>query len=223
MDVKGSYDMNSIFITGRSAVRKDLLVKDFVVTIPPNIGRSAITSLQGKEAYYIPPKADDKRSGGWLLKQTEPAEIPGWTKEDILKSLGDGTYFLKTTDVDLDMVIRVKNWFMFLPTWRLLKELDRPGNPQHASLAVLFHSRLVRPLIGIILVLLGLSVILRDQNRNVFISTGLCLMLVVVFFMTIFACQFLGKDDYISPALSAWLPVIIFGPFALVMYDAVHT
>ena len=43
--------------------------------------------------------------------------------------------------------------------------------------AVLFHTRLARPLVGIILVFLGLSVILRDQNRNVFISAGMCVVL----------------------------------------------
>ena len=61
-------------------------------------------------------------------------------------------------------------------------QLDRPGNAQHTSLAVVFHGRLTRPLIGITLVLLGLSVILRDQNRNVFVSAGLCLILCAVFF-----------------------------------------
>jgi len=51
--------------------------------------------------------------------------------------------------------------------------------------------------------------------------------LCVVFFASIFACQYLGKDEffaqYISPALAAWLPVIVFTPVAFVMYDAVHT
>ncbi len=128
----------------------------------------------------------------------------------------------------MDTVVRIKTWYQYLPTWRILHELDRPGNSaQHANLAIVFHTRLTRPLIGVILVVLGLSVILRDQNRNVFVSTGLCLMLCVIFFASIFACQYLGKEDfaaaYVSPALAAWLPVLVFGPFALVMYDAVHT
>ena len=44
-------------------------------------------------------------------------------------------------------------------------------------MAVMFHMRLTRPLLGLILVVMGLSIILRDQNRNVFISAGLCLLL----------------------------------------------
>jgi lipopolysaccharide export system permease protein len=228
-DVKGSFDMNNIHVSGKTAVKKDVLVKEFVALIPRSIGRDSITVLQAKEARYIPVRGDDKRTGGWLLKNTIPAELPNWPvdQEDILKPLGDGAYFLKTKDVDFDTIVRVKNWFMYLPTWRLLKELDRPGNTQHASLAVVFHMRLTRPVVGIILVLLGLSVILRDQNRNIFISAGLCLILCVVFFASIFACQYLGStpetSEYISPALAAWLPVIVFGPLSFVMFDAVHT
>ena len=228
-DVKGSFDMNNIHVSGKTAVKKDVLVKEFVALIPRSIGRDSITVLQAKEARYIPLRDDDKRTGGWLLKNTIPAELPNWPvdQEDILKPLGDGAYFLKTKDVDFDTIVRVKNWFMYLPTWRLLKELDRPGNTQHASLAVVFHMRLTRPVVGIILVMLGLSVILRDQNRNIFISAGLCLILCVVFFASIFACQYLGStpetSEYISPALAAWLPVIVFGPISFVMFDAVHT
>ena len=226
-DVKGVYDMNSIFLSGQKAVRKDGLVKGFFVSIPAQISGNSLTVLQAKEAFYIPESEGDKRTGGWLLKNTKPAELPNWPQdqEDILKPLGDGVYFLRTKDVDIDSIIRVKNWSMYVPTERLLKELNRPGNTQHASLAVTFHTRLTRPLLGMILVLLGLSVILRDQNRNIFISAGLCLILCMVFFASVFTCQFLGKTgvEVISPALAAWLPVILFGPSSFVMFDMVHT
>jgi lipopolysaccharide export system permease protein len=70
---------------------------------------------------------------------------------------------------------------------------------------------------------MGLSVILRDQNRNVFVSTGLCLVLCAVFFGACFACKHLGDNEFLSPALAAWLPVLGFGPLAFVLFDAVHT
>lgn len=227
VDVKGNFDFNGTLLSGEKAVRKENMIKKFVAVIPARAGRNTAT-LQAKEAYYIPDQEEDRRSGGWLLKQTRADGLTDWDdSDDILKSLGNGEYFLKTKDGDLDAVIRVKNWYMYLPTWKLLKELDRPSNTQGASLAVVFHSRMTRPAIGIILILMGLSVILRDQNRNVFVSAGLCLALCAIFFTSIFACQWLGKDEvasqYVTPALAAWLPVIVFGPVALVMYDAVHT
>jgi lipopolysaccharide export system permease protein len=228
-DCKGAFDMNRILISGDKAVKKDSLVKKFVAHIPAQVSRGDVIFLQAREAQYIPLEEGDQRTGGWLLKDTVPRELPNWPQdqEDILKPLGDGQYFLKTKDVDLDTVTRVKNWFLYLPTWRLLRELDRPGNPQHVDCAADFHRRLTRPAVGIILVLLGLSVILRDQNRNIFISAGLCLILCVLFFASIIAFKYLSTQPdtsaYVSPALAAWLPIIIFGPVAFVMYDSVHT
>jgi lipopolysaccharide export system permease protein len=74
-----------------------------------------------------------------------------------------------------------------------------------------------------VLVLLGLSVILRDQNRNVIVSSGLCLVLCAVFFAACYTCKMLGDNDYLNPALAAWMPVLLFGPHSLVLLDAVHT
>jgi lipopolysaccharide export system permease protein len=74
-----------------------------------------------------------------------------------------------------------------------------------------------------VLVLMGLSVILRDQNRNVIISSGQCLVLCAVFFAFSYACKLMGDNEFVSPALAAWLPVVSFGPFAIVLFDAVHT
>jgi lipopolysaccharide export system permease protein len=223
-EVKPTKDRNGIFISGQSAVKKDGLVKNCTVIIPAQIGGNSIVLIEAKEAWFVPEVEGDEQSGGWLLKQVRE-DVANWPKEreDILKRNLDGSYFLRTKDVTIATLTRVKNWYNYLPTWKLLSELDHPGNSsQNAYLAVAFHMRLTRPLIGIILVLLGLSVILRDQNRNVFISAGLCLGLCGLFFATLFGCQYLGNST-ISPALAAWLPVFVFGPISLVMYDAVHT
>ena len=60
-------------------------------------------------------------------------------------------------------------------------------------------------------------------DTNVFISAALCLGLCGIFFATCFTCKGLGDYEYLSPALAAWLPVFLFGPMALAMFDAVHT
>jgi lipopolysaccharide export system permease protein len=90
-------------------------------------------------------------------------------------------------------------------------------------MAVLFHMRLTRPILGILLVFLGLSVILRDQNCNAIVSSGLCLVLCGLFFGVQYSCKLLGDNDYLPPALAAWAPVLWFGPLAVAMFDAVHT
>jgi lipopolysaccharide export system permease protein len=220
--VKDAYDANGTHVSGTSAIRKELLVKKFTCVIQPRVGRDSLTSLQSELAHYIPPAEGVKHSGGWMLTHTTPGELENWTRRDLLEPIVPGKYFLATA-VDFDAITRSKNWFLYLSTWDLLKEIDRPGSSQLTGLAVIFHTRLTRPILGIVLVVLGLSVILRDQNRNIFISAGLCLVLCATFFALCLACQFLGTQEYIAPALSAWLPVLLFGPACFVMFDAVHT
>src|SRR5262249_1755356 len=125
--------------------------------------------------------------------------------------------------IDFDAVTRKDKWYQFASTNQLREELNKTASGRLAAMAVLFHMRLTRPVLGLILVFLGLSVILRDQNRNVFISAGLCLALCAFFFAACFACQHLGNNDVLSPALAAWLPVLCFGPLAFVLFDAIHT
>lgn len=221
VQVKGAYEPNKIHLSGRTAFKKDLLIKDFTVVIPQKMGEG-ITHLQAKEARYVPPEDDKPFTGGWKLSQTTPAELENWKSIDGLTSLVAGEYFLKTKFVDFDVLTRSKSWFEFMPTHKLIQ----PGyiDPtQLGRVAVVFHMRLTRPLLGIILIFMGLSIILRDQNRNVFISAGLCLVLCGVFFGALFACRYLGDYEHLSPAMAAWLPVLAFGPMSFVMFDAVHT
>ncbi len=222
MMVKGGYEPNGIHLTGRHAFRQQLLIQDFNLVIPPKIAQDGILQLKAKEARYQPP-GPGRRSGGWLLTGAQPPDLDHWTRTDILEPMGLGKYFLRVEDVDFDTMTRQKNWFMFVPTWQLLRELYKTDSAILASVAVIFHTRLTRPLLGMILLFLGLSIILRDQNRNVFISAGLCLGLCAVFFAACFACKFLGDYEQISPALAAWLPVLVFGPLAFVLFDAIHT
>ncbi len=219
--VKGAFEANGIHISGRGAFRNQKLVKDFTVVIPQKMGEG-ISHLQAKEARYIDP-GDGPRTGGWKLTQTVPAEMDNWQKVEGLELIVPGEYFLKTDHVDFDMVTRSKYWFQYIPTWKLAQDVAGTDPTQLASVAVVFHMRLTRPFLAMILVFMGLSVILRDQNRNVFVSAGLCLVLCGIFYSALFASKYLGDYEHLSPALAAWLPVFAFGPFSFVMFDAVHT
>jgi lipopolysaccharide export system permease protein len=228
--IRGAYEPNGIHIEGRIASRQGMVVRDndphnpgFFVVIPESLA-GALIKLDAQEARYIP-RGDGKLSGGWLLTGVNPPELTewNWNRPEILQMIDPGKYFLHTQEVDFDMVTRSQNWYQFASTRRLQHELSKPESTRLAAMAVLFHMRLTRPLLGVIFVLMGMSVILRDQNRNVFISTAMCLGLCAVFFAAQFTCKNLGESDYLSPALAAWLPVLFFGPFCLALFDAVHT
>ncbi len=223
--VQGAYEPNGIHIEGEVASRAEgMVVRKVYVVIPESLAGTLI-NLSAKEGRYFPP-GEGRLRGGWLLTETTPAEPPelkDWNQPEILEMIDPGKFFLHTQEVDFDAVTRTRNWYAFASTLRLKDELQKPDTTRMAAMAVLFHSRLTRPILGAILILMGLSVILRDQNRNVFLSAGLCLVLCAIFFAALFSCKFLGDNEYVAPALAAWLPVITFGPFALVQFEAVHT
>jgi lipopolysaccharide export system permease protein len=41
--------------------------------------------------------------------------------------------------------------------------------------------------------------------------------------LCVIACKYLGDQDVLPAPLAAWLPLILFGPPALVAFDSVHT
>src|SRR5437764_10663328 len=87
--VQGGYESNGSHISGRSAIKKDMTVQGFTCVFPPKLGRDSLTTLQAKEARYLPDKE------GWLLTETLPAELPNWSRPDLLEMTTPGTYFLR--------------------------------------------------------------------------------------------------------------------------------
>lgn len=222
MEVKGGYESNEIHISGNRAYQKDQVIKDFTVVFPNKPGFEGLPTLQAKTARYRP-AGDGRDRGGWELTEARPETLPGFNKKEILEQIVPGKYFLYTSQIDFRTATRPKNWATFIPTYELPQEMGKVDHNKLAALAVVFHVRLTRPILGMLLVFMGLSTILRDQNRNVFISAGLCLLLCATFFIVGFFCKYLGDHSYLHPAMAAWAPVFIFGPLSFVMFDAVHT
>jgi lipopolysaccharide export system permease protein len=221
LQVQHYFEPNGTHVHGSKASRKEQVVHEFYVTIPQGVFRNML-HLSAKEARYIP-KSDQHRSGGWLLSGTYPPEVEHLDIPDVLEQIDPGKYFLHTKEADFETLTHGRNWYSLCSTLQLYRELQRTDSTRLASMAVTFHQRLTRPILAIVLVLLGLSVILRDQNRNVFISAGMCVVLCGVFFAACFGCKQLGDSEILSPALAAWLPVFSFGPVSVVLFDAVHT
>ncbi len=224
--VMGAFDRDGLHFEGVAGFRRDRVVKYVYITFP-DTAASGMFHLVADEATYIPPDGSPL-SGGWLLKQATPetpeaARIPADRMPTNLTLLDPGRYFLKTEDIDFDTVSRGAGWFMFASTPKLREMLARPEPRRQSKVAVMFHMRFTRPAVGALLLLFGLSVILRDPNRHVFISAGLCLVFSAWFYSFVLACKYLGDNDYVAAPLAAWLPVLVFGPITLVSFDSIHT
>lgn len=220
LSVRGQHEPNGIHIESSGvAFRQGLTVQQFNVTIPESLAGNLI-HLSATEAHYIP----DKK--GWEMVGVTiggvPADIDPWDPK-ILRMDDVGRFFLTVRELDFDALTRNTNWFLLASTHRLFQELRKPDSQRLTAMAVLFHQRITRPLVGMLLVFLGMSIVLRDTNRNIIISAGACLVVCGVFFVAIYSCKMLGEYDILSPPLAAWMPVLLFGPVSLVLFDSIQT
>jgi lipopolysaccharide export system permease protein len=223
VQVHGAYEPNGILISGQVAKRKERLIINLTCTVPERIG-GGLCNIVAREARYIPP-GPERLSGGWRLTEIQPKPAPlaaSW-KDGILEEERDGNYFLRTERVTFDLVTRPQSWYQYASTAEIFQEVQSGGSARLTPLAVHMHLRLMLPALTLVMVWMGLSLILRDQCRNVFLNAGLCLVLAGVFYAACYAARYLGNNEYLAPALAAWLPLLIFGPAALVMFDGIHT
>lgn len=219
--VRGAYDHSTKeHYVGDDAYRRELKVMKFEYTSAADASGGMI-HITAAEAVYIP-EGTAKLSGGWQLYNATPETLPDPLPEGLVR-IGPRQYFLKSREVDFDTIVRRPTWYHFAPTHELWELLNKPEGGRQQNVAVLFHIRLTRPIIGALMVLLGLAINLRDQNRHALVSAGLCLVVVALFYAARFGCKYLGEQDILPPPLAAWLPVMIFGPIILGMFDAVHT
>src|SRR5581483_9448440 len=167
--IRSAYEPNLIHIEGERGVRRTMTVRNLRVTIPESVAGNLV-HLTAAEAQYHPGEEESLR-GRWELVGCQPRDVD--PIENILEKRDAGRYFLYTRGVDFEALVRDQKWYMLASTRRLYQELQKPESTRLAAIAVLYHSRLTRPLLGVVLVLMGLGVILRDQNRNVIISAGL--------------------------------------------------
>ena len=98
----------------------------------------------------------------------------------------------------------------------LMSDVRAPQSSFGRSDRLALHARLIKPFLDLTLVLLGLPIVLSQTDRNVFVSAGLCMLIVGVFHMSVAASHSFGSYRLLQPAaLAAWLPMLIFAPLAV--------
>jgi lipopolysaccharide export system permease protein len=220
LNARSHYEPNGTLVVGMEAVRREQLVRNFRCSLSEQVA-GGVVEIEAKEARYVY-TGPGPRQGYWEMLDTLPADLE--SVDDVLKVLDERRCLLYVREVDFNTLTRDTRWFQFAPTSQLLEELQKPETTGQTAMAVLFQTRVARPVLGVLLVFMGLSVVLMDQNRNLILSSGACLLLCGGFFVVCYACKMLGDNGLLSPALSAWLPLLLFGPFALVCYwDMIHT
>jgi lipopolysaccharide export system permease protein len=140
-----------------------------------------------------------------------------------IADLGGETFFLRT-GVTFKALTRKRQWYQFATTGELLRSLsDQSNNTEWGETRVFLHTRILRPLLSMGLLFMSLPLVLSGYGRNMFINLGLSLGTSALFYAAGFVCQYLGSHDVLSPEMSAWAPLIIFGTWASARWGRIRT
>jgi lipopolysaccharide export system permease protein len=138
--------------------------------------------------------------------------------------IGRGTYFLRSS-LTFQAMTRKAKWFHFAPTLDLLESLTDPSTDSSEAMDVkiFVHLRLLRPFLGFVLLLMSLPLVLGGYGRNMFINLGFALGNSAIFYGTLILTQYLGSFEILSPANTAWVPLMGFGVIATIRWGQIRT
>ena len=147
-----------------------------------------------------------KNANGELVVYT-PADHRWLTERDI---------FVRC-DFSKDQIAFGKSVEQYQSTAEMVASANKPKRWSNRSQYVNIHSRLIRPILDLTLLMLGLPMVIGGIERNVFISAGICFGIVGLVQLTSIVCYSLGASSLIRPAaLAAWAPVFLYVPAAIV-------
>jgi lipopolysaccharide export system permease protein len=229
-DLQPRYDNRTdILIRGSHTFADRQRITDPNFLLPPALDRYG-NQLAAKEAFFL--EADARHPRGYLLNGVQkPADLHGRpslyldrlpviiTPRDAPSWLRPGQCFV-ASDVTFDQLNGSIAWRDYSSTAQLIAGIRNPSLDFGADVRVVIHFRLVQPLLDMTLLFLGLPLVLTRESRNVFVAIGLCGAVVAGFMLVVMAFQYLGSIYSISPALAAWMPLMIFVPLATMMADA---
>ncbi len=231
-DLQPSFDREtSILLAGEKVVQKGKIIQHPNFVMPTKLTTYG-KQISAEQAQYFPAQPD--RPSGYLFSDvkspktllTAPSlELNGQpvviTPQDDPKLEPDQVFIV--SGVSFEFLAAGSTWRNFASTGELVRELRSPSTDLGAGVRVAVHNRLIRPFLDVTLLFLGLPLIVSRANRNPFVAIGLCLAVVTIFMVVVIGCQSLGSSGWMQPALAAWLPLMIFGPVAISLFDPLRT
>lgn len=128
--------------------------------------------------------------------------------------LEPGECFLAST-VDYEALRGGRDTKQHASTVELIRYLEAEPAARSSGLRVRVHQRFLRPLIDWTVLLLGIPILLTRSDRHVFWIAGACIGVVTGFTAVVLGVAALGgSNSLLSPAVSVWLPLALFMPWA---------
>jgi lipopolysaccharide export system permease protein len=221
-------NQTSILLRGNQVYANEQRVETPSFLLPPEFSEWG-TQLTAVNAFYQDPH--EGRPGGYLLDDvkdpvgiaTKPSLRVG--EHDVIITPVDAPDWLKpnqcfvVSDVTFEQLRGGQQWRQYSSIAEMVTGLKNPSLDFGPDVRVAVHVRVVQPMLDVTLLFLGLPLVLSRESRNMFLSIGMCVGVVSVYSLTVLSCQYLGTVYMLSPALAAWLPLMVYVPIAVAMFE----
>ena len=196
-------------------------------------------ALRSESAVWEPgsdgPPSGHGRPSGYRLRGVErPADVDSLSSvaigdRPVLLTRRDhpwlqpGECFVVTT-IDPDLLQTKATATKMASVRELARRVRNPAVHSSTSLRVLLHERILRPPLDLILVMLALPLTVNRKGKGLFVLIGAAIGLVLLFFFVKTVAGMLGSNGYLlTPAIAAWVPLLVLGPAAYVRFRDVQT
>jgi lipopolysaccharide export system permease protein len=169
----------------------------------------------------------DEAFGRWHLEKGYRMQLVGEgaaTSADELGRQPIGEYESDLTPKDLAL-LQATLWTSFVSLPELEQLQKRYEGTGAAEFIKVKHKRMTTVFINMILLCLGIPFFLNRERPSVIVAGGKCLIVCGACYAATFFCQSvdLSSLGLTDPALPAWIPVLLFGPVAVLMLDGIKT
>lgn len=182
-----------------------------------------VETIEADRAEWEPPD-QTRAEGRWRLergKKTVRAEEAsvGIGPRGVLSQTPLRYYYSDLAPAQVQMRQK-EGWINYLSLAQLRAQ-ERAGAADLDSLRQAKQSRVASPVLGVVLLLLGLPFFLDRSPANVLSDAGKCLVACGLCYTSNFVVQSLRVDS--AGAFISWLPIFVFTIAAVVMFDRIRT
>lgn len=215
-----------VFVMAEGAKIRDKVLVEPTFHMPTGALQRYGRQVSAESADLLP--ADDQHPAGYLLHQVEEVDkLVGkptlhlgekpvlYTPHDQAWLESDQAFL--ATGVDIDRLTGGTHWRQYASVFQLIEGMNNASNDYGADIRTEIHGRLVRPFLDVTLLFLGLPMVLNRNGRNMLLSVGNCILLVILFLVVVMGFEYLGGQLSMTPALAAWCPLLIFIPVAAML------
>jgi len=221
-------DKGSLFCSRKYDEKTKTLLEPFIITREPVQGRGDdIYRVTGKiraaSAVY------DAERGGWFLSGGQRMVLGGSDTELMEGRQSESIDFYASNLTADDIPIRKREGFKSLLSLRQLTELENNSGVRTtdmAALALQKHSRITKPIINLIMLMVALPVLVCRDPKAMKTAVLISFMTTLSCFLVVFICDLFATEVFfgqIRPAIWAWTPIFIFFPVAIIEIDSMRT